>query len=101
MKTKTHEEYISELETKNKNVLILGKYINKRTRIETQCKSCGRIWMARPNDLLVGGKCLYCAAKSRRKTHDEFIAELNNINSNIEILSTYKVIMKKFSANAK
>lgn len=101
MKTKTHEEYISELETKNKNVLILGKYINKRTRIETQCKSCGRIWMARPNDLLVGGKCLYCAAKSRRKTHDEFIAELNNINSNIEILSTYKSYHEKVQCKCK
>lgn len=101
MRGKTHNEYVSELGIKNPNILVRGKYINKRTRIEVQCKVCGRTWMARPSDLLSGSKCLDCTIKARRKTHDDFIQELNKINPNVEILSEYKSNHEKVKCKCK
>lgn len=101
MRSKTHDEYVSELKIKNPSILVRGTYINKRTKIEVECKVCGRVWMARPSDLLSGSKCMDCTIKARRKTHEQFVQELNEVNPNIEILSEYKNNHEKVECKCK
>lgn len=86
--TKTHEQFIEDIMSKNINVKILGEYKNSKTDILCECPSCKYIWNAKPDNLLNGTKCPKCAG-TLRKTHDDFIKELNIINPNVTILDNY------------
>lgn len=90
----SQEDFIVKLEDrKNKNVLILSKYINAKTKIECLCKICGYTWNATPDSILRGTGCRKCADKERssllKKTTDTFINELRMINDKIEIIGEY------------
>ena len=61
---KSHEEYVLELAEKRNNVIVIGKYINNRTRILHKCKICGHEWMATPNTILNHGLCPVCTHKT-------------------------------------
>ena len=93
MRKKTHEEFIEEMEIKNPNIEILGKYINNSTKIEYRCKICNHKDKKRTGHLLRGSGCPKCAIKKQikrqTKTHECFIEELKEINPNIEILGKY------------
>ena len=52
VKQKTQEEFENEMSKKSPNIIILGKYINNKTKLKCQCKICGNIWEASPNALL-------------------------------------------------
>lgn len=49
------------IEKGNPNVIIRGKYVNSKTKIQCQCKTCGNEWKATPNSLLQGHGCKLCA----------------------------------------
>lgn len=49
------------IEKGNPNVIIRGKYVNYKTKIQCQCKTCGNEWKATPNSLLQGHGCKLCA----------------------------------------
>ena len=83
---KKHEDFVKELE--HSDVKILGKYVNSKTNILTECKKCGYIWDANPNSLLIGTQCPKCA-RVMRKTNEEFIKQLRNINPDITPLDDY------------
>ena len=87
--TKTHEQFITDINNKNNAVKILGKYKNSKTNILTECKKCGYIWNANPSSLLSGTQCPKCAG-TMNKTHEEFANELKRINPNTTILGKYK-----------
>lgn len=91
---KTHEQFISELASINQNVKILGKYESSKTKIEVECLICGNQWKTTPHRLLNGNGCPKCArekiADNRRKSHDEFVSELKDVNPNIKIIGKYK-----------
>lgn len=93
-KRKTHEEFIEDLNSKNKYVKPLSKYIKSSEKMEFECLVCGNIFKMSPNSILSKSSCPHCAiekrTKLRRKTHEQFIKELNNINSNIEVMGDYK-----------
>ena len=92
---KTHEEFIKELEIKQPDIEVLGKYINNNTPLLCRCKIDGHEWNPRPKHLLSNHGCPICGLKSnskhRTKTNEEFIKEFNTKfpNSNIELLSEY------------
>lgn len=90
MRGKTHDEFVLEMKIKNPEIEVCGKYINKREKVEVKCKVCGRTWLGRPGDLLKGTRCSECVVNKRRKTHEDFVDEINKINPNIEILSKYE-----------
>lgn len=91
--TKTQEEFIKELVVISPNIIVLGKYINARTKIKCECKVCGKIWSPIPDSLVRGHGCPRCSAKDAgdkmRKSHDEFVKELYQINSDVEIIGRY------------
>ena len=51
---KTHEEFISEMNEINSNILILGKYIGARDKVKCKCLIDGNEWEAMPTNLLKG-----------------------------------------------
>ena len=86
----THEEFINELKEINNNIEILGKYEGSKIKIKCKCKIDGHEWEVKPNDLLKDVGCPKCYNNRRgdtlRKTYEEFINELKEINSDIEII---------------
>lgn len=59
---KTHEKFIQEFTQQgNHNVIILGKYVNQKTKILVKCLLDGHEWLANPCDLLRGRGCPVCA----------------------------------------
>ena len=85
---KTTEEFKREMKEINKNIEVLGEYINDKTKIKCRCKKDGYEWEARPNSLLNGQGCPKCYGNIR-KTTEEFINELKEVNGDIEVLGEY------------
>lgn len=91
---KTHEQFVSELAKINPSVEVLDKYLNAKAKIRCLCKSCDHRWMSVPDRLLHGMGCPECGKKkranSRRKTHEQFLADLERVNPTIDALSKYE-----------
>lgn len=85
--------FITEIEKINPYIQVLGEYKNNRTGIKVKCDICGYIWSPTPTSLLSGKGCRKCSisriAKSRAKTHDQFLKDLSKMNPHIEVLGTY------------
>lgn len=94
---KTHEEFINEMFNINKNISIIGKYKNARTKILCKCKICNHEWYASPHMLISKinqtgcPKCAILLTKQKcSKSHSEFVKQVNYANKNIKILTEYK-----------
>lgn len=88
LKQKSHEQYVEELSCVNKNIDVLEYYINTSTPILHKCKIDGHEWKARPANILNGKGCPACS-KCKKRTHEEYVAEVKNINQNIEVIGIY------------
>lgn len=90
---KTHDKFIAEMRDKNPDIIIVGKYISNKNKIECRCAKCGYEFNAYPNNLLQGHGCKKCADQKssllQRREHSDFVNMVKNINPNIEIISTY------------
>ena len=93
MKKKTHAEYVAELAENNPDIEVLGIYCGANVKIPHRCKIDGTVWNATPSNILRGTGCPCCGkikySNSRRKTHEEYVEELSQINSNINVLEKY------------
>ena len=109
---KTHEEFIKDFMEKNshaKDIEILGRYVNNKTKIKCKCKIDGYEWETKPNSLLSSNsgcpKCGYKKIKEKRtKVHEDFIQEFYKKNKNaenIEILGEYKGNKTKIKCRCK
>lgn len=101
---KTHEEFISEMNEINSNILILGKYIGARDKVRCKCLIDGNEWEAMPTNLLKGKGCPECKRRKNNKTHKQFMEEFYYKNpnaNNIDILSKYKRIDSKIDCRCK
>lgn len=87
-KKKTTDIFKKELFEINKDIIIDGDYINSSTKIRCVCRIDGYTWDAFPNNLLKGVGCPVCYG-NKRKTHQEYVADVKNIDSNIEVIETY------------
>ena len=91
---KTHEEFLEQLESINPNVIVLEQYTNDSTNIRCECRLCGHQWSPSPSSLIQKHGCPKCAkikaSQKRRKTHSQFVEELEQINPHIQINGTYK-----------
>ena len=62
-KRKTTEEFLKELQQINDKVIVVGEYINAKTKIKCQCVFCGEIFDSFPGTLLKGGGHKPCSFK--------------------------------------
>ena len=90
---KTHEQFVSELALVNSKILVLEHYTGNRNKLMTKCQVCNHEWKATPHDLLSGHGCPKCGLvkqqNAQRKTHEQFLLELEQVNPGIEILDEY------------
>lgn len=93
-KTKSHESFVSEVKKESPDTLVIGTYINSKTRIRCKCKNCGHEWSPFPSTLLNGGGCPKCSyearAQKRYKSNDKFLVQLQEIAPLILPLEEYK-----------
>lgn len=80
--TKTDADYIDELKINNPTIISLESYIGCATPILHKCLICNYEWRACPKDTLRGHGCLRCAGNIK-KTNDQYLKELDMVNSNI------------------
>ena len=71
MRRKTHQEFITDIEKKNPNIIVLDKYVNSKVKINVECRVCHHIWMTKPNTLLSGHGCPKCSQRYNR-THGQY-----------------------------
>ena len=90
----TQEEFVKRMEVANPDVEVIGEYVRSNVKVECHCRTCGYVWAAVPGSLLSGHGCPNCAKKAngdrRRKTHEQFVIELAEINPDIEVVGRYK-----------
>lgn len=84
----TYEVFFEKIGKINPNVEPLEQYITSQTPISVRCTICQHTWRAKPNTILNGNGCANCAGLKKRTT-EEFIVELQNLNSSIEVLGIY------------
>ena len=56
-----HQEYVDKVNVMNKNINVVGIYIDSRTSIEHQCLIDGHVWWSKPKDILQGHGCPVCS----------------------------------------
>ncbi|RAP49356.1 MAG: hypothetical protein BZ138_07770 [Methanosphaera sp. rholeuAM270] len=90
---KTHEQFLAEMKEKHPDMKVLSKYISNKTKVKVKHLPCGREFEMSPGSLLAGRGCSVCNRKQRimnsRKTHSQFIEEMQQIHPDIEVLSEY------------
>lgn len=91
---KTHAQFVKELSIISPSIEVLGMYTASTNRVKVRCQTCGCEWSPVPGSLLSGHGCPECAKKTnankRRKTHDQFVAELSAVNPDIEVVGRYE-----------
>lgn len=99
----TNEEFLEKLLIKNPDVIPLDKYEASKKPISFKCKKCGYVWSARPNDILAGKGCPYCANKvvipgknDIATTNPEFVRYFANLEDayTFSIGSNKKALMR-------
>lgn len=94
VRCKTHQQYIQEVKNVNTNIEVIEQYIDARTPIKHYCKKHNIFWDAAPSNILQGYGCPECGkdkiGEKNRKTHTEYVKELEIINSGIEIIGEYQ-----------
>jgi len=92
---KTTEQFKQEVfDVSNGEYQVVGEYVNSNTLIAMRHK-CGNEYSVTPNKFLMGRRCPECSkikcGDGKRKTHDDFIAKVNEITDEYEILTKYKL----------
>ena len=98
---KTTDMFKEELGRINKDIEIIGEYIEANTNIRCKCKICNNEWNARPTNLLHGTGCPICSLEKLKLSEDEFLARLDVINPSIEIIGKYKGRKEHISCKCK
>lgn len=90
---KTHDQYVKEVADVAPNYVVLGTYVNAKTKILHYCKKHNIEWMTTPDNILHGCGCPECgkekAIDKRLKNHEQYVKELNMVNPYIIPLEKY------------
>lgn len=101
-KTNSHEWFIENLKEKSPNIQVIGTYGGYAKKITVKCLICGKIWETLASSLIVGKGCPDCnKGGTLKKTHLEFVNELNAINPNIEVIGKYTGSTNKIKVKCK
>lgn len=92
--SKTHEEYVSELASKNPNIKVIETYKGAHTKIKHYCLIHNYEWNATPDNILHKIGCPKCKiekrSQTRTKTHQQYCDELKKNGIDIIPLESYK-----------
>lgn len=95
-KERTHAEYVAEVNAlDNKGITVVGEYVNKKTKITHRC-AAGHEWDAQPSNILQGSGCPTCGG-TKKKTHAEYVAEVESLKKGIKVVSDYVDIKTKIT----
>lgn len=86
---KTEEMFKDEMNKINPNIIILGEYINVKTKILVKDIRCNHEWETSPRSLSHGSGCPICVNNKRKNTTKQFKEKMKIVNSNIEVLGEY------------
>lgn len=106
--TKTHCDFIKEMEQLHPDILVCTEYIGSHTKVQCECKNCGYTWWTKPNALLCGNGCQKCGyvknGEMKSKEHNDFMNDFQSLNPNsqyIEIIGTYHRATEKIKCKCK
>ena len=85
---KSQEQYVDEVAAIDSNIEVIGEYRGYDYNVDLRCKACGYEWSPRAGYILEGHHCPQCS-NTIRKTHDDFIERMKQINPNVQINSKY------------
>lgn len=94
-KISTTPIFIQKLEKVNKNIEVLGEYVNAKTGILVKCKICNYQWLPTPNDLLSGNNCPQCSNRIKKSIDELYDDIITNPKNNVTILSPIVAASKK------
>ena len=96
-KKKTHKEFVAEVKALvGDEYLVSSIYKNAKTKIEMIHQTCGEIYQVTPDQFLRGSRCAKCARCKKKKTHEEFVAEVKAlVGDEYLVIGTYKNTMSK------
>ena len=83
-RSKTHDDFISDMKILHPKIDILGQYINAKNKLLCRCKECNHEWMGIPTNLLQGQGCPKC-----NKPKGEIQIENFLIRNNIDYISQH------------
>lgn len=88
------DDFIDEMRELNPTISVLGEYRGNKVPISVKCKVCGTIWNPTPNSLRSGHGCPTCfhvrRGRQAKKSEQEFVNQLHNVNSDIELIGHYE-----------
>lgn len=91
---KSQDQYMAELNIKNPNVKLVGKYINATTPVEHYCEIHQIIWNISPDAALRGQGCRQCKSErigsALKKSEEQYIKELSSTNPNVILCGEYQ-----------
>ena len=73
LRRKTNTDFKKELSIINPNIIPLDSYTTSQRKIRCQCKKCGHIWTATPNNLLDKHSCCPQCSHSSTSTIEQII----------------------------
>lgn len=82
MLKRTQQQFVNEVHEVNKGLVVVGTYVGVDYPVKVRCSKCGYEWEPLASNLLAGRGCRFCA---NRKTTQQFVAELREINSTITV----------------
>lgn len=102
---KTHEDFLKEMKIKNPNVEVIGKYSGRHSKVAVCCRICGNEWNSEAGSLLSGRGCPNCSQKQAgakmKKSHADYIAQLHEVNPDIEVIGQYEKTHSKIAVRCK
>ena len=83
-------DFLKRINEQNLNIEILTPYTKAISDYQCRCKTCGHIWYANGCNIIQGRVgCRECYRRNKTLTHEEFVKEISEINSDIEIIGKY------------
>lgn len=82
-------EFFQRLQRNAPDVEVVSDYHGFANNIKCKCKKCGYEWETKPSRVSRGVSCSNCA-NNIKKSHVQFLEEMQRINRNINILGEYK-----------
>lgn len=92
-------ELQQKLDSLNKNITVIGDYVNRNTPILCRCNICNHVWEVRPYDILNKQGCPKC--NKCTISEKEVLSRIYKVNPNIKILSNYVNYTTKLQCSCK